>query len=94
MKRNQQHTIPNLNAYDQGFQLGMTLALKSSKINLNKRNPYNPFLLNAKWRSYRLGLQAGFVQGVRIREQNMAINRFKELSQSKKARPYSLEIDR
>ena len=84
MKRRE--NIPNLNTYNDGFQKGMTLALQSEKIDMKKHNPFSAMFSHSKWRSYKSGLEAGFVQGVRLREQNHAINRFKELNRIEKNR--------
>ena len=69
--------IPDLNAYEKSYSVGISLALSKKPLGL-KSNPYSKlFRFNSHF-SYDLGLKFGYQKGVEVRETSSAYDFMKE----------------
>jgi hypothetical protein len=69
-------SIPDLNAYEKSYKLGMSLALSKKPLDF-KLNPYSRIFRPASHLSFALGLKLSYQKGLEIRENSLAYDQLK-----------------
>lgn len=73
----------HLNAYQDGYQKGVEVALMDEKLALKKLYPYHLIVNRQSWEGFQSGAKDGFKQGVRQLQQHLSYKRLKELDKLK-----------